>query len=490
MADERLDLRRFELSQWFPWTLLFRGFRLAREPKKIALGAMGALVMSLGWAAIASMFLSQGTPTLEYPENVTEEERKDVEANYHRARRTYNYASEFRRLPWNQGREVPPDSETPRTSRWPTGPGGIFRTPLNLDREDPDRKDGWTTPADIAVPTSTALVLEPLRQLTLPARMTFSDTNAVFVGLLLLLWTLAVWSFFGGAICRISAVQLARNGQVGLRESIRFVIGRYLSLFSSPMLPFLGIALVVFVCALGGLLTWVPVLNIFGGLFWIFALLAGFVIVVALIGLLLGWPLMYAAIGAEATESFDALSRSFSYVLGRPWHYLFYSLVAVVYGAILMVFAVTLAHGVVSMSAYATSFFYFSDTWKDWFAGLYYFTPTLPGWREEFGNVAAPTGLHSIAALLVGLWTHIVFLALIGFVYSFFWTEVTAIYLLLRRDVDETDLEEVYVEEEEEEPFPTATPTVPGPTKTTTRPASPPDAPPASPSLPIVDPPR
>lgn len=475
MADQRLDFRGFDISQWLPWTLLFRGLRIARDPKKIALGALGALAMSLGWGAIASVLLSTEAPTpptlVEGPTDEQRREYQDALAIYDRDRRTLDYANEARRLPWNFGAE------------WPSGPGRVYQTPLRFDPDRSDESDGWTT-AGFAIPTSAGLVLEPIRQLTLPARMTFSKTNAVFAGLLMLLWTIAVWSFFGGAICRISALQLARNGNTGLRESIRFVTTRYLSFFGSPVLPFLGVVLVIALCALGGLIAWVPVLNIFSGALWFLALVGGFVMTLALLGLMLGWPLMYAAIGAEATESFDALSRSFSYVLGRPWNYLFYSIVAILYGAIVMVFVAALAHGVVAMSSYATSLGYFTD---DGIARLYYYSPELPGWKADFGAGAEPTGLESIAALLVGFWTHVLFLVVVGFVYSFFWTEVTAIYLLLRRDVDETELEEVYVEEEEEEPFPTATPTVPGPAKVVAAPPSAPTAP--GPSLPIVEPP-
>jgi len=35
-----------------------------------------------------------------------------------------------------------------------------------------------------------------------------------------------------------------------------------------------------------------------------------------------------------------------------------------------------------------------------------------------------------------------------GFCYSFFWCLATAVYLLLRRDVDHTEFDEVYVENE------------------------------------------
>jgi len=54
-----------------------------------------------------------------------------------------------------------------------------------------------------------------------------------------------------------------------------------------------------------------------------------------------------------------------------------------------------------------------------------------------------------------------VFLLVIGFGYSYFWTASSMIYLLMRRQVDDTDLEEIHLEEEEEEPFQPTAPAAP-----------------------------
>src|SRR5205085_2143731 len=64
----------------------------------------------------------------------------------------------------------------------------------------------------------------------------------------------------------------------------------------------------------------------------------------------------------------------------------------------------------------------------------------------------------------------LIFLMVVGFGYSYFWSESTIIYLLMRRKVDDTDLDEVYLEEEETEdayshPITTST-TVPAPAAT------------------------
>ena len=53
-------------------------------------------------------------------------------------------------------------------------------------------------------------------------------------------------------------------------------------------------------------------------------LMLGLIMAVVLVGLV-GWPLMNATISTEGSDSFDALSRSYSYVYQVPWHCLWYA---------------------------------------------------------------------------------------------------------------------------------------------------------------------
>ena len=60
---------------------------------------------------------------------------------------------------------------------------------------------------------------------------------------------------------------------------------------------------------------------------------------------------------------------------------------------------------------------------------------------------------------MVALWLGLVFLMVVGFGYSYFWSASTIIYLLMRRKVDDTDIDEVYLEEDEsEEAYKASTP--------------------------------
>jgi hypothetical protein len=52
---------------------------------------------------------------------------------------------------------------------------------------------------------------------------------------------------------------------------------------------------------------------------------------------------------------------------------------------------------------------------------------------------------------LVAFWLALLFLMMLGFSYSFFWSAATVIYFLMRRKVDEAEPDEVFLEDPEPE---------------------------------------
>lgn len=465
MTDERIDLRNLELREVFAWTHLFRGFQIALDWKKVVLGAAGAISMAAGWWVITMLLVTAPDSDSRQPAAADATDRSSpaeaVETDAFSAR----MHREAARFPW-QSRSAASDT------RWPD----VYRSPL--------RPGGYVEIGRLPVPKAALLVLEPPRQLVFPVDITLNSPGRWPAKCLILLWTLAVWALFGGAITRIAAVQIARDGQVGLAEAIRFVGRRYIHYFGAPLLPLIGIVLLGALCAIAGALCYVWVLDILVSALWILTLLAGFAMAVALLGVVVGWPLMYSAISVEATEAIDAVGRSYSYVVfGRPWYYVWYALVAIFYGGVLTTFVVGMGEKIVDLSKAAT-------VWGGAFGAprtidaLFAYVPEAGGWRDAFhtgGELPEQTGI--LAAVLVSGWIHLVFLAIVGFAYSYFWSASTIIYLLLRRAVDETEMEEVYLEAEEDEPFPTIAPAV--------GPLGPPTiAEPGGASLPIVEPPK
>jgi hypothetical protein len=260
-------------------------------------------------------------------------------------------------------------------------------------------------------------------------------------------------------------------------DALRFTLARYLSYFAAPLFPLLCVLVIVVFLIVFGLFHWIPVVGdiIVDGLGWPLAIFAGLAMAVILVGLI-GWPMMYATISTEGSDSFDAISRSYSYVYQNPWHYLWYSAVALVYGAAVVFFVSFMGSLMVYLGKWGvnqTPFIAHFDRSTDY---LFAYAPTSFGWRDLLlqGSPAVDSSGHvnadklaqweetftipnKIGAFMVSwIWMGLVFMIVVGFAYSYFWSASTIIYLFMRRKVDDTDVDEVYLEEDEsDEGFPT-----------------------------------
>ena len=86
---------------------------------------------------------------------------------------------------------------------------------------------------------------------------------------------------------------------------------------------------------------------------------------------------------------------------------------------------------------------------------LTYWAASLGGGAVAVGEVIGgnlPDSADSIGGGLIRFWCGCVKLLAVGFLYSYFWTASTAIYLLLRLDNDNKEMDEVFVEDDEDEP--------------------------------------
>ena len=175
------------------------------------------------------------------------------------------------------------------------------------------------------------------------------------------------------------------------------------------------------------------------GLFlWPILLISGLVITLLLIGLIFGWPLMWPAISTEGSDSFDALNRSYAYVYQRPLHYLFYVVVASILGLLSWLFVENFTAAVVWMTYWAAS----------WGTGASRINE-LMSMRTPTGEEL--TGMAYAGGWVIHFWTGLAKLFAVGFGFSFFWNANAAIYLLLRRNVDATEMDEVHLDADEGE---------------------------------------
>jgi hypothetical protein len=264
-------------------------------------------------------------------------------------------------------------------------------------------------------------------------------------------WFLLIWSIFGGAICRIAAVHVARDEKMSVRQSLRFSANKVLSFIFAPLIPLLiifGIGLVLSVC--GFVLFHIPVVGpIVAGVLFIFALLGGLVMTLVLLGTLGGLNLMYPTIGVEGSDSFDAISRSFSYVFARPWRMLWYTVVSLIYGAICYLFVRFFIFMVLLLTWFFVGWWLKSKNTAPWYPEM--FPP--PSWSQ----LAYEPGFahlkwsEDIAAGCIAFWNYLAISMLGAFAISFYFSASTIIYYLLRREVDATELVDVYVEEADDD---------------------------------------
>ena len=403
MDAQSTELRTIDYRGLFPWVHLFRAFRIAVDVRKILLAGMALGALSLGNRAIRSLpFAPPRTET-----------NRDAEGPVH------------------------------RTTDW-TVPGHaaeINLPPLSSVSENP-----WS--AVSAIGSNWRVVLRPVRTYLAPAVVlvrtehTWSEAADAW---LRLLWLLMVWAVFGGALTRMAAVEFARDTKISMVSALRFSTSRFFSYLSAPLLPIIGIGVLWLVGLVGGLIGRIPQIGgVLVGALWFLPLMLGFVMVLILIGLVAGWPLMYAGISTEGSDAFDGFSRSYSFVFSRPWHYLFDALVAVGYGVVVISFVTAICSLLVYLSSWAVG----SGMGADAVSTLLVAGPRLSGVGTPVTTAADVSGL---SAGFAAFWMSLLSLAIAGIVYSYFWTSATIIYFLLRKADDATALDEVYLPDEETE---------------------------------------
>lgn len=266
--------------------------------------------------------------------------------------------------------------------------------------------------------------------------------------------SLLIWSLGGGAICRIAAVQFARDERLTARQALAYAKDRLIGGFVlAPCIPLVFILIAAVLLVLGGMLLRVPILgDVLMGPLFALAILGGFVVAVLIVGLLIGGGLFWPTVAAEGSDAFDSFSRSLSYPLSRPWKALLYAIIATLLSAISWVcvnlfvyFALTITRAMVGFGTSPLGWWNRGTaeapvrkldllwplggpsalyTWPDW---------SKLSWYEYF------------SASWIALYVMLVIGLMWAFLATFYFCSSTVLYFLLRRDVDATDLEEVFI---------------------------------------------
>jgi type IV secretory pathway TrbD component len=331
-----------------------------------------------------------------------------------------------------------------------------------------------------------------------------------------------IWSYFGGAIARIAAYEIAKDGErIETRKALQFSRRKFWSFFWAPLICVIGFMFFALCNYAGGLVGHVLDKIAIGAplvaLLLPLALLSGFIMTLIAVGTVTGLPLFAPAVAAEGTDSFDAVSRGFSYVYSRPWHFLWYQLVSGAYGYVCIVFvilfAILMCHLGISaggagfelcgvwepgsfkkISNYSWSVILSSEPehqfpgplrWDLWsiatsprpYSRIQSMSNLIVG--VDYTNAAVEGTGATIAGFLITLWLAITLGLSLGYVVSYFFSQQTMIYYILRKKVDGIEMNEVFEEQEEEaKPADAAKPMegagAPEPPKAEAKPAEPP----------------
>jgi len=456
MPDDHDVLREFSWRRLFPWLILQRALRTSLAPQLLLLATIGCLLNPIGWN-LATLLFHYDQPALVEsdqgaevtPQAVEEKTAANPSADSGLAKQTAG--TSMREI--LQGRSSTGDNEEMETEEGPAA-GDLEEEYPDDDPPEEDIIDEevagartedllYSQLADF--PGSTREKIEfggrsaitgVFRRLVAPFQRFFlqpswSDCFVLTTGTL---WTLLVWGLFGGAITRIAVLRLGCDEAVPMRTALKYASARLGTYVLSPLFPIaIILVLTIPLALLGLLLMWFEIGILLVSVIWIFVLLAGFAMTHFLLGGLFGWPLMWVVTSAEETgDHYEAFSRSFSYVSQRPFHYLFYALVAVVFGTLGWFLVQIVAELTIHMS-------YWSVMWGCGAERIESLKNVGPD-----ANVLLRTS-RSLMVLSEGMVRQVAG----AFAYSFFWCGAVGIYLLLRKAVDQTEFDEVFLDDDE-----------------------------------------
>lgn len=387
MPEQPVSVQNISWSELCPWTIIFKTLPVASGVTVLAFALLGVVLTPMGWLLSETLFINQ------------------------------------------ELREEPLLMEIVEVNRSPYQ--GVF---LATERGESITVFGVNLTGPKAV----------FRQFVNPFQYLFGENWGIREFLYFLLgsvWSLLVWSFIGVAITRVCLVRLTRNEKCGMDDAFSFALEKWLTTAGAIGIPLLAVAGLCIPGFVVGLLMGFDLGVLIAGIGWFIILAFAVAIGILLFGLMFGWPLMVASVGCESQNSFDAMTRAYAYTFQRPINYVFYMLIAVMFGGFCWLIVATLTNGIIDLSYWTTSWGanLVSQDRIDAIQG-----PTL---AAAAGDATESTMLSS-GRHIIGLWNALFRTLAAAFIYGLFWCMASSIYLLLRLDVDETEMDEIYIADE------------------------------------------
>ena len=408
MSEQPVHVNKVSWQALCPWTIIFRSLSSATSVPVLTLALLGLVAMPMGWIVAETLFIDQA---LQADANMSEV----IQYNRNPYKRVFLATDEEANSINILGARL-------------SGPRMVFTQ-----------------------------IVEPFVHLfSMPQynAMAVGDaepgTRWSFKAFLYLLtgctFSLLIWCFVGVAICRVCLLKLTRNEPMSLDEAFEFALEKSVAAIGAVGIPLLGVAVMCVPAFLLGLLMGFDLGVMIVGLLWFVVLALAAAMALLLLGLMFGWPLMVASVACEGQNSFDAMTRAYAYTFQRPLNYVMYLLISMVFGGFCWLVIANVTDGVVSLGYWSTSFgtalVSNDDSRMDVVRSL-----VAPTTVDEKGNIIAQdpsTPLYAGQAMIRG-WTWLLRSLSAAFIYGLFWCMASATYLLLRKDVDDSELDEISV---------------------------------------------
>ena len=246
------------------------------------------------------------------------------------------------------------------------------------------------------------------------------------VALLVGLPMIAILAVAGGAISRSTAIEFAKGRYAAREDTVGFALKRTAQLTGSIAGPIIGCVMVFLLIAVGGLLLSFPVFDVIGSIVYGLMLILGIGATIVLMLHMLALPMIIPALSIEGTDAFDAIQRSYAYVVAKPLRYLLYALLLTLVGTLGAGVFTLIVQSSVDMTDWAARFFANNSTAR-----------VLTG-EDELGAT------QGLAHQIVGVWKTLAGLCISGYVISIFFASSSLLYLVARRICDGQDVNEVW----------------------------------------------
>jgi uncharacterized membrane protein len=228
----------------------------------------------------------------------------------------------------------------------------------------------------------------------------------------------AVFALFGATISRGVATEFTAARITDWPNDLRTSAGKLAWSFSALIAPLAVAGLLIGVVILGGFTLGIPVVNILGALLYAVALILCVVALFILILHALALPMIVPALMCEGTDAYDAVQRSYAYIIARPLRLLAHAALLLILGAASIYIVGLVAQGAIQLTDWAASQLN-SD------AGV----RVLDG-RGEL------TATQPAAHAIIDGWRAVIQTVVAGFAFSYFFAAGTVLYLHARRICD------------------------------------------------------